>query len=445
MTICIFTLYLMKTIMKRSIDEKLVAWKNNPSRKPMLLRGARQVGKTYSVMEFTRTHFKGNNHCINFEKNPEFCSIFDQNLDSRRILSELELALGKKIAPGIDLLFLDEIQECPKAIMALRYFYEDIPELHVIAAGSLLEFVLKDISFPVGRLQMLFMYPMTFEEYLMANGKELIAQKIKQPQSVFSDAIITRINNEMYNYFIIGGMPECVASFANNGSFMDVITIQTDLISTLRQDFSKYSGHADKRCLYAVFNSVARKTGEQIKYAHLADDFTNPTLKKAFELLEMARLFTKVWATSPAGIPLGASVSEGIFKTVFLDIGLLSNMNGFRSDKTIPKQKLATAWNGMLAEQFAGQELRASRNENLFYWRRDARGSSAETDYLIEKEGEIAPIEVKSGKGGRIKSLHLLLDTYPNVPMGYVLTEDKFGELSEKRIKFLPLFCAGCL
>jgi hypothetical protein len=431
--------------MKRSIDEKLVAWKNNPSRKPMLLRGARQVGKTYSVMEFTRTYFKGNNHCINFEKNPEFCSIFDQNLDSRRILSELELALGKKIAPGIDLLFLDEIQECPKAIMALRYFYEDIPELHVIAAGSLLEFVLKDISFPVGRLQMLFMYPMTFEEYLMANGKELIAQKIKQPQSIFSDAIITRINNEMYNYFIIGGMPECVASFANNGSFMDVITIQTDLIATLRQDFSKYSGHADKRCLYAVFNSVARKTGEQIKYAHLADDFTHPTLKKAFELLEMARLFTKVWATSPAGIPLGASVSEGIFKTVFLDIGLLSNMNGFRSDKTIPKQKLATAWNGMLAEQFAGQELRASRNENLFYWRRDARGSSAETDYLIEKEGEIAPIEVKSGKGGRIKSLHLLLDTYPNVPMGYVLTEDKFGELSEKRIKFLPLFCAGCL
>lgn len=431
--------------MKRFADEKLVAWKNNPSRKPLLLRGARQVGKTYTVMEFARTHFKGNNHCINFEKNPEFGSIFDQNLDSHRILSELELALGKKIVPGIDLLFLDEIQECPKAIMALRYFYEENPELHVIAAGSLLEFALKDISFPVGRLQMLFMYPMTFSEYLMATGKELLAEKILQPQSDFSDALITRINNEMYNYLVIGGMPECVATFANTGSFMDVISIQTDLIAALRQDFSKYSGHADKRCLFAVFNSIARRTGEQIKYAHLADDFTNPTIKKAFELLEMARLFTKVRAASPGGIPLGASASEGIFKTVFLDIGLLSNMNGFQSDKTIPKNKLATAWNGMLAEQFAGQELRASRNENLFYWRREARGSSAEIDYLIEKEGDIAPIEVKSGKAGRIKSLHLLLDTYPNIPKGYVLTEDKIGELPEKRIRFLPLFCVGSL
>lgn len=431
--------------MKRIISEKLEAWKNYPRRKPLLIRGTRQVGKTYSILEFGKTFFEGKIHTINFEKNPEIHSVFDLNLDSRRILSEIELIAGEKITPGADLLFFDEIQECPKAIMSLRYFHEEIPELHLIAAGSLLEFALNNISFPVGRLQILNMFPLTFNEFLIATGKELLAEKINQPGSQFSESVINMINNEMYNYFIIGGMPECVDTFINTGSFIDVINTQSDLIATFRQDFAKYAGHSDKRCLHSVLNSVARKTGEQIKYAHLAQGFTNPTVKKAFELLELARLFTKVRAASPAGSPLGAGASENIFKTVFIDIGLMSNINGFSSDKTIPKHKLASAWNGKLAEQFVGQELRASKNENLFYWRREARGSSAETDYLIENEGEIIPVEVKSGKSGKIKSLHLLLDTYPNVQNGYVLTENKFGEIPEQRIKFLPLFCAGSL
>jgi predicted AAA+ superfamily ATPase len=431
--------------MKRIITEKLIAWKNNPVRKPLLIRGARQVGKTYSIMEFGKNHFSGNTHNINFEKNPDLYAIFQQNLDSNRILSELELVLGKRIVPGNDLLFFDEIQECPKAIMALRYFFEEKPELHVIAAGSLLEFALKDISFPVGRLQMLFMHPMTFEEFLLATGKELLAEKIKQPDSQFPEIVVNLINHEMYSYFIVGGMPECVEIFANTGSFIDTMQIQSDLIATLRQDFAKYAGHADKRCLNSVLNSVVRKTGEQIKYTHLADDFSPPTIKKAFELLEMARLFSKVRAASPGGVPLGASASEKIFKTIFLDIGLMSNMNGFYSDKTVPKQKFSSSWNGKMAEQFVGQELRASGNENLYYWVREKRGSSAETDYLIEKEGEVIPIEVKSGKSGKLKSLHLLLSTYSNIETAYVLTEDKYGEIPEQKIKFRPLFCTANL
>jgi predicted AAA+ superfamily ATPase len=431
--------------MKRNITEKLISWKNNTTRKPLIIRGARQVGKTYTVLDFCKNHFDGNIHHFNFEKFPELHSIFDQNLDSKRIIAELELTTGKKIVPGTDLLFFDEIQECPKAIMALRYFYEENPEMHVIAAGSLLEFALKDISFPVGRIQTLTMHPMTFEEFLLANGKELLAEKIKQPDNPFSEAVINRINNEMYDYFIVGGMPECVATFISTSSFIDVIQIQTDLISAFRQDFAKYSGHSDRRCLNSVLNSVAQKVGEQIKYARLSEDFTNPTIKKAFELLEMARLFSKVKAASPSGIPLGASASEKIFKTVFLDIGLLSNLNGFNADKTVPKQQLSSAWNGKLAEQFTGQELRASANDNLYYWLREKRGSSAETDYLIEKDGKIVPIEVKSGKSGKLKSLHMLLKTFPNVQSAYVLTEDKYGEIPEQKIIFRPLFCAGTL
>lgn len=431
--------------MQRKVIEKLIQWKANVRRKPLLVRGARQVGKTYTITEFGQIHFNGNIHAFNFEKNPEIHSIFEQNLDSNRLIAELELVVNKKIVPGKDLLFFDEIQECPKAIMALRYFYEENPELHVIAAGSLLEFALKDISFPVGRLQMLYMYPMSFEEFLIASSKDLLAEKIKQSGEQLSSNVTQMVNNEMYNYFIIGGMPECVGAFINTGSILEAINIQTDLIATYRQDFSKYAGQADKRCLNSVLSAVAQRTGEQIKYSRLNEDYTNPTIKKAFELLETARLFSKVRATSPAGLPLGAGASEKKFKTVFLDIGLMSNFCGYYSDKTISKKKFTSAYNGKMAEQFIGQELRCATDRELYYWSREARGSSAETDYLIEKEGEIIPIEVKSGKSGSLKSLHLLLDSFPSVKMAYVFTEDKYGELPEKGIKFLPLFKAGSL
>ncbi len=429
--------------MKRKITEKLLAWKNNSDHKPLIIRGARQVGKSWSILDFGKTHFKGNTHLINLERNPELHSIFEQNLDSKRILSELELVLNKQIISGNDLLFFDEIQECPKAIMSLRYFYEQYPELHVIAAGSLLEFALKDISFPVGRLQMLSMFPMTFEEFLIANDKIMITEHIKQTNSSLSENVIEIINNELSKYFIVGGMPECVKTYINTGSFVKTVNIQSDLIATFRQDFSKYAGHSDKRCLNSVLNSAANKVGEQIKYSHLTNDFSNPTIKKAYELLETARLFTRVRAASPIGIPLGASASEKKFKTVFLDIGLLSNINGFYTEKLISKQKLFTAFNGKMAEQFVGQELIASNRENLYYWSRDARSSSAETDYIIEKGQEIIPIEVKSGKSGSLRSLHLLLNTFKNIKTAYVFTENKYGDLPEQKLKFMPLFCAG--
>ena len=431
--------------MKRKIISDLVNWKDNPRRKPLLVRGARQVGKTHSITEFGQIYFNGNIHVLNFEKNPEIHSIFEYNLESKRIISELELVLNKKITAEKDLLFFDEIQECPKAIMSLRYFYEEIPKLHVIAAGSLLEFALKDISFPVGRMQMLQMYPMNFEEYLIANGKDLWAEEITQAENQLSDTVTELINNEMYNYFIIGGMPECVSAFLSTGSILEAIHIQTDLIATYRQDFSKYSGHADKRCLNSVLSAVAQRTGEQIKYSKLDENYTNPTIRKAFELLETARLFSKVRATSPAGMPLGASASEKKFKSVFLDIGLMSNFCGFYSDKTINKKRFTSAYKGKMAEQFVGQELRFTRDRELYYWSRDARGSTAETDYLIEKEGEIIPVEVKSGKSGRLTSLHLLMESFPNIKTAYVFTEDKYGELHEKGIKFLPLFKTGSL
>lgn len=429
--------------MKRNITEKLLKWKNSLSPKPLLLRGARQIGKSYSITDFGIHYFEGNLHIINLERNPELHRIFEQNLDAHRILSELELFLNKKIVAKRDLLFFDEIQECPKAIMALRYFYEQIPDLHLIAAGSLLEFALQDISFPVGRLQILSMYPMTFEEFLIANDKDLLAEKVKDCQSVFSENTLQIINEQLYKYFMVGGMPECVKTFVQTGSFIAVNAIQSDLLATFRQDFSKYATYSDKSCLNSVLSSVARKVGEQIKYSHLAEGFSNPTLKKAFQLLEAARLFSRVRNTSPEGLPLGAGASEKKFKAVFLDIGLLANLNGFNTQNLIPKQKMLAAFRGKMAEQFVGQELLTRSQNEVYYWHSDKRNSQAEIDYLIENEGEIIPIEVKSGKAGTLKSLHLLLKKFPNIKTGYVFTENHYGEIPEQKLKFLPLFCVG--
>ena len=431
--------------MKRKITKKLLEWRDNPNHKPLLIRGARQIGKSYSIIDFGKNYFKGNLHIIDFEKNPELLKIFELNLDNFRIISELELVLGKRIIPQKDLLFFDEIQECPKAIMSLRYFYEQNPALHVIAAGSLLEFALQDISFPVGRLQIISMFPMTFEEFLIACDNTLIAERIKKINEPISLTIIEKINYELNKYFIIGGMPECVKTYINTGSFVETTKIQSDLISTFKQDFSKYATYSDKRCLNSVLNSVALRVGEQIKYSNLSSDFSNPTIKKSFELLETARLFSKVSSVSPSGIPLGANKSEKIFKTIFLDIGLFSNLNGLNLKNIIAKQELSAIFNGKMAEQFVGQELRATYEDKVYYWSRIARNSSAEVDYMIENQGEIIPIEVKSGKAGKLKSIHILLKNFTNIKTAYIFTENKYGKLLEQKLEFFPLFCAGSI
>ena len=274
--------------MDRHITSDLLAWKEKPSRKPLLVRGARQTGKSYSITHFAKTYFKGKLHLVNFEKRPDWHAIFKENLSPNRILSELEILTGNKIVAGEDLLFFDEIQACPKAIASLRYFFEEVPQLHVIAAGSLLEFALSDIPFPVGRVQILDLYPMTFTEFLKATGNPTAADIISDTPKKLSDAVHNLLIAELKKFLFIGGMPECVKTFADTGRMADVFEVQSELIATFRQDFSKYAGRADKSCMNAVFNAVPQHIGHQIKYTALADGFTGPTIKNAFELLEMA-------------------------------------------------------------------------------------------------------------------------------------------------------------
>ncbi len=430
--------------MKRLILEKLRSWKNQVNRKPLILRGTRQVGKSWTVVEFGKSAFTGKVHVVDLEKHPDWHRIFQPNLDAKRILTELEILLNRRIIPDTDLLFIDEIQECPQALMALRYFYEQIPDLHVIAAGSLLEFALKEISFPVGRVQMMNMYPMNFAEFLMATNQEMLADILLGPVVQLSDTIHERMLEELRKYFFIGGMPECVRTYRDSGSMTAAFDIQADLVHAFRQDFSKYVPLVDRQCLNNVLSVVATKIGQQTRYAHLSDGVTNPTIKKSYELLCSARIMHKIPTTSGAGLPFGASANEKKFKTLVADIGLARFLNNLPIDITGLSDNLLAIYRGSLAEQFVGQEL-LSAGQELYYWSREAKSSTAEVDYLIDKNGAIFPLEIKSGASGSLRSMHLFLNTYPNCTKGLVLSAANRASLPEQKLEFIPIYFAHAL
>ena len=428
--------------MKRSITKRLLSWKNQENRKPLIIRGARQVGKSYSVIDFGKNHFEGTVHIIDLEQHPDWHHIFKTNLDALRIVSELEILLNTRISAGKDLLFFDEIQAFPRAVTALRYFYEQIPDLHVIAAGSLLEFTMKNISFPVGRVQILNMFPMSFPEYLYALDKSKAAELISEAPKKQPEAIHAMLLNELHRYLFIGGMPECVQTFINTGKLHDVFDVQGSIVNTYRQDFSKYAPYSDKRCLNAVLTSIATNAGQQIKYSRLAEGFSNPTIKKAFDLLCLAQVIHKIRSASPAGLPLEATASERKFKAIMVDIGLMRYISGMPANLEYSKSHLLSIFQGALAEQFVGQEFAAAGQTDLYYWSREAKSSTAEVDYLLTKDNRIIPVEVKSGPSGRLKSLHRLLQTYPGCKEGYVFSNTHYSKLPEQKLIFLPLYFA---
>lgn len=428
--------------MRRLIDTQLQTWKESPRRKPLIVRGARQVGKTWSVERFGDSAFR-NVVKVDFEKRPTLKSLFDGDLAPRALIEQLELVAGQSIVPGRTLLFLDEIQACPRAIVALRYFYEEFPELHVIAAGSLLEFVLSSVSVPVGRISYIEMFPMTFAEYLAAVGNEPAATAVSQPAEALAEPVHEMLLNELKRYLFIGGMPECVQVAAEGGSLLDVFSVQDDLLKTYRDDFSKYAGRSDKTCLDTVMASVAKQVGSQIRYTSLSGEHSGQTNRKAFDLLCMARVAHKIPSARPEGLPLGASSNAKRFKAAFLDVGLMQRLCGLPADREMQHRDLLDIYRGRLAEQFVAQELLMTQRRELYYWSRETRSSQAEVDYLVVYDGQIHPVEVKSGTGGRLRSLRLVLDTYPACGDGLVLSSGPYGYRSEQRVRFVPLYYAG--
>ena len=330
--------------------------------------------------------------------------------------------------------------------MALRYFYEQTPELHVIAAESLIEFALGSISVPVGRVQYLHLYPMTFREYLLGIGNAVAEEAAARHPSEVDEGTQRQLLKELKTYFFVGGMPESVQQvYRDTQSLVEAFKAQHEIIGSYREDFAKYTPRVDRACLDTVLLSVARQIGEQIKYTRLDDSHTGPTNRRAFDLLRKARVIHKIPSCDPSGLPLGASANEKRFKAVLLDIGLLQNLCQTPVELEMREDDLLAMYRGKLAEQFVAQELIANHSSQLFYWAREARGSNAEIDYLAIRDGRIMPIEVKSGAGGSLRSLHRMLDTYPNCPEGMVLYSGTYARLPEQRLTFLPLYYAGSL
>ena len=430
--------------MKRRVEKDFADWQGRKDRKPLIVRGARQVGKTYSIRDFGRSRFK-TTMVVDLERQRTFHAIFSGDLSPAVMLPQLEALGRQRIVPGETLLFLDEIQACPRAVMALRYFQEQLPELHVIAAGSLLEFALEAVSFPVGRVEFLWMYPMSFEEFLLAQDEGLLNEQrpnldSKQP---VPEAIHARLMDQLRQYFIVGGMPEAVRSYISNHSPLSLSRIHGNLIEAYQQDFAKYGGRIDRDCLLKVFETVPARVGEQIKYAPLYPEKRIETIKGALRIMERALLLHKVSCTSAQGLPLGSGLNERFFKYVFVDIGLMRHLCGLSADVIFSEPDLLNTFRGSLAEQFIGQSLLAERggceNNRLYYWARTKRNSSAEVDYVIARDGRIIPLEVKSGPPGKLRSLKLFLEEHRTAGDGLVFHCGEVTAASD-RMKFLPLY-----
>ena len=285
-----------KTTLKRMIEQSLLEWQVSLHRKPLLVRGARQVGKTWSIETIGREHFD----ClvkIDLERNRDWHQVFENDLDAGRICAELEILTDQSIDPGASLLFLDEIQSCPRAIMALRYFHEEMPDLHVIAAGSLLEFAIADIPFPVGRIQFLDLHPMIFAEFLWATGQDKLADIVLGMPAAVPDSVHHLLMSELKKYCLLGGMPEVVARYLETESIQQASRVIGDLCETFRLDFPKYSRRSDPDCIDTVFRGLARNLGHQVKYSRLTDVWAHTTVKRAVNLLDKARIIILTHAT----------------------------------------------------------------------------------------------------------------------------------------------------
>ena len=428
--------------MRRDIEKELILWKAQKEKYPLIIRGARQVGKSYLVETFGKTHFQ-NNVIVNLEFQPQLKDCF-KSLDPSEIINKLQLLLGVQIKEDDTLLFLDEIQECPQAIMSLRYFKEKMPKLPIIAAGSLLEFVMRspDFKMPVGRVQFLYLEPMSFSEYLDAAGNQNLRKflsDVKLKDSI-DDVIHKKLLELLRIYIIVGGMPAVLTEYLSSKDLMNCQRIQTALLQTYRSDFGKYAKISQHKYLQKVFDAAPRMAGQRIKYSNIDPDTRSRDLKNALSLLTLAGIVRPIYLTKALGLPLGAQINEQRFKLNFLDIGLMQNSCGLQGRLSIEEDFLQINA-GSVAEQFVGQELAAYSDRHqqvgLYFWAREKRGSMAEVDYVINIGSDIFPVEVKSGKEGRLKSLRMFIEEKKS-RLGIRFSQDKLSYYD--KILSIPLY-----
>ena len=444
----------------RNIDRYLMEWKNQKEHKPLLLRGARQVGKSFSIRHLGET-FESYIE-VNFEKHPELKEIFVAVSDVHEIANRLALIAGKSIEPGKTLLFLDEIQACTPAIKSLWAFKEDFPELHVIAAGSLLEFTLKDLSsFGVGRVRSLFMYPLSFNEFLVAQGKGAWLEE-KQKSSA-EDPLFEVLHNELVQQFrtflMVGGMPASVAKWVETHNYAECQAEQDDIQLAYYDDFAKYSRKIDPTLLRNTLQSVVLQIGKKFVYSKVEGGYKADEVKKALQLLCDAGIVKRVSHTAANGLPLGAEVNDKFRKYIYLDSGLLLRIldMDFGGAQQLTELIVTGAAEdlvnkGSLTEMVLGWEFVKYENPraqlDLYYWENTNDGTSAEVDYILVRDMNILPVECKSGTSGKMKSLRLFMQ-HKKLPKAVRSSLENFSLLQYKdqddsdtirNIEIIPLY-----
>ncbi|MBI4687643.1 MAG: ATP-binding protein [Nitrospirae bacterium] len=430
--------------MRRDIEKDLILWKSQKERYPLIIRGARQVGKSYLIETFGRAHFQ-NLVVVNFEFQPQLKDCF-KSLDPFEIVNKLQMLLGTQIRADNTLLFFDEIQECPQAIMSLRYFKEKMPALAVIAAGSLLEFAMRspDFRMPVGRIHFLYLEPLSFSEYLDATGNEKLRQFLSEVSltDAIDDVIHKKLLELLRIYLIVGGMPAALKEYLATKDLMNCQRIQTALLQIYRSDFGKYAKTSQHKYLEKVFNAAPRLAGQRIKYSSIDPDTHSRDLKNALNLLALAGIVKPIYLTKASGLPLGAQINEQKLKLNFLDVGLMQNACGLQG-LLITENDFMQINAGAVAEQFTGQEIAAysdkHQERSLYFWAREKKGSMAEVDYVINIGADIIPVEVKSGKEGWLKSLRMFIEE-KNSRLGIRLSQDKLSYYD--KILSIPLYMA---
>lgn len=449
----------MQEYIQRNIDVELLEWKDNPMRKPLLLRGARQVGKSSAVRHFGKEfQFFAE---VNFERHKTVKTFFQGDIDIRLIVQKIAIYINVPIEEGKTLLFLDEIQECPEAIMALRFFKEDYPGLHVIAAGSLLEFTLQELpTFGVGRIHTLLMYPMTFDEFLNANNENgLISMKRQADSQHPLDAAFHEKLIEYFRiYLLVGGMPEAVLAWIKTHNFNQCTHIQEDIILTYEDDFSKYKKRVSPDLLRTTLHGICHQPGEKITFKQISADYRSSQIREAVRLLTLAGLVIPVIATSGNGIPLDAEANEKNMKILLLDSGLLlsvlqleGNLAQHLVDLIMTGSPQDLVNKGGLVEMVAGLELLRNKpcvqRQKMFYWEKSGN-SIAEIDYLDTFHLKVTPIEIKSGTQGGMKSLWQFMRE-KRLTEAIRCSFENFGEFTytdpqadnaERHITIIPLY-----
>ncbi len=402
--------------MERSCMQKLIAWKNRPKRKPLIINGARQVGKTWLLREFGRREYT-NTAYINMDNNAAMTQLFEGNYDIARLIAGLQLESDVPIDPQSTLIVLDEVQEVPKALTSLKYFNENAPEYHIVAAGSLLGIALHEGgSFPVGKVETLDLYPLSFEEFVQAQAGKPMADILANNDPSMAVTFQSKLEPLLKNYYYVGGMPEAVELFGREANYAEARAAQKRIIADYERDFTKHLTAREAERVFAVWESLPAHLAQENKkfvFGRIAKGSRAKDFESAITWLSRAGLAHIVPRVTKPGIPLSAYRDTGAFKVFTLDVGILGAMSDLDARSVIEGNRLFEEFKGALTEQYVCQQLIGACGLAPWYWSAD--NSRGEIDFLVQKSGAVYPIEVKAAENLKAKSLRIFHEKYPEV------------------------------